>query len=321
MKNILVIGAGQLGSRHLQGLLKSKYDYKVYVVDPSEISLNICKQRSNEIQHNKSIIFVLNLESIPRNIYFAIISTSSLYREQIIYKLLKKFDVKYFLLEKVLFPNLEAYQKVNEHFHETNSRVWVNHPRRILPFYAKLKRKCEASKSINFSLSGGNWGLACNGLHYIDLFCFLSNSQLESIDTGGVENKLMQSKREGYLEFSGTIKGNLINGNRFEITSSNNDDDCILQIEFGTCYIEINETKKEALFQDDIDIPIFNKVNFEIELQSELTNTIIEKIIEKQTCDLVEFEFSSNTHYIFISELLKKYNTITGQINATLPIT
>ena len=321
MKNILIIGAGQLGSRHLQGLLKSKYEYKIYVVDPSEISLNICKQRSNEIKHNKSIDFILKLESIPRKIYFVIISTSSLYREEIIYKLLRKFEVKYLLLEKVLFPNLEAYQKVNEQFQKTNSKVWVNHPRRIFSFYKKLKLRLDAKNNINFILNGGNWGLACNGLHYIDLFCFLSNSQIEFIDTNGVEKTVMQSKREGYLEFLGTIKGNLINGNKFEITSSNNNDDCILQIEYGTSYIQVNETKREAIFQDNLGILNFNKINFEIELQSELTNKIIEKLIDKQTCDLVDFEFSSNTHYIFISELLKKYNTITGQINEKLPIT
>ena len=44
MKISLIIGAGQLGSRHLQGLLKLTQEQVVYVLDPSNDSLSIAKQ-------------------------------------------------------------------------------------------------------------------------------------------------------------------------------------------------------------------------------------------------------------------------------------
>ena len=36
---ILVLGAGQLGSRHLQGLARSRLDLRIDVVDPSPDAL------------------------------------------------------------------------------------------------------------------------------------------------------------------------------------------------------------------------------------------------------------------------------------------
>ena len=47
--NIGLIGAGQIGSRHLQGLAKSTLQYKIYVVDPDEKSLSVAKIRYQEV--------------------------------------------------------------------------------------------------------------------------------------------------------------------------------------------------------------------------------------------------------------------------------
>lgn len=45
MKNIAIIGAGQLGSRHLQALAQVNADVILHIVDPSEQSLEVSKQR------------------------------------------------------------------------------------------------------------------------------------------------------------------------------------------------------------------------------------------------------------------------------------
>lgn len=55
MKNILLIGAGQLGSRHLQGIAKIDFKANICVVDPSEISIEIAKERYKQINKNEKI--------------------------------------------------------------------------------------------------------------------------------------------------------------------------------------------------------------------------------------------------------------------------
>ena len=48
MYKIAVIGAGQLGSRHLQGLKLSKLKSDIWVVDNNPNSLQIAQQRYEE---------------------------------------------------------------------------------------------------------------------------------------------------------------------------------------------------------------------------------------------------------------------------------
>ena len=51
MYNILLIGAGQLGSRHLQGLMKCPLPARIEVIEPSEKNRNTAIERvqANEI--------------------------------------------------------------------------------------------------------------------------------------------------------------------------------------------------------------------------------------------------------------------------------
>ena len=55
MYKIAVIGAGQLGSRHLQGLKLSKLKSDIWVVDNNSNSLQIAQQRYEEGEVNSNI--------------------------------------------------------------------------------------------------------------------------------------------------------------------------------------------------------------------------------------------------------------------------
>ena len=63
--NILIVGAGQLGSRHLQGALKVLVPIDVFVIDPSNESLAIAAQRATEIDHNHTIKYQTDWNNLP----------------------------------------------------------------------------------------------------------------------------------------------------------------------------------------------------------------------------------------------------------------
>ena len=48
-KKVLLVGAGQLGSRYLQGLAKVSIPLEIHVLDISESSLRIAEARWNEV--------------------------------------------------------------------------------------------------------------------------------------------------------------------------------------------------------------------------------------------------------------------------------
>ena len=68
MKINVVIGAGQLGSRHLQGLLRLTIKQKIFVLEPSEVSLELSKTRANEIPNEHEIIFSKDWDILPQNL-------------------------------------------------------------------------------------------------------------------------------------------------------------------------------------------------------------------------------------------------------------
>ena len=114
MKKIVIIGAGQFGSRHLQGILKLPFKAEIKVVDPSENSLNRAMQRSKEVDDVNDEISVEYFLSMPKikDLDLAIIATTSSERKKAILELLETNNPKYILLEKVVFQNLNDFESI-----------------------------------------------------------------------------------------------------------------------------------------------------------------------------------------------------------------
>ena len=90
----LIIGAGQLGSRHLQGLLKFEKEQLVYVLDPSENSLNISKERAQEVENKHNVIYRNDWGELPTEFDLVIVATGANVRSKVVSKLLTDFKVE-----------------------------------------------------------------------------------------------------------------------------------------------------------------------------------------------------------------------------------
>ena len=66
MKNLLLIGAGQLGSRYLQSIAKENLYYNIVVVDYSEDSLNEAKKRWLIAGGNESLHKISWYKELPK---------------------------------------------------------------------------------------------------------------------------------------------------------------------------------------------------------------------------------------------------------------
>ena len=174
--NIAIIGAGQLGSRHLQGLKKASVPMNIYVLDASMESLGICEQRYNEIAENDligKIVFTTQWEEIPAFIDIAIVATGSKPRCAIIHELVERHQCRMLILEKFLFPKMSDYDNITNLFQSNNVQAWVNCCRRYFACYQKLRNDLANDGPLTFILEGKNWGLCCNSIHQIDIFRLL----------------------------------------------------------------------------------------------------------------------------------------------------
>lgn len=323
MRNVVVIvGAGQLGSRHLQGVLKVNTPLSIFVVDPSADSLEIARQRAGEINHSHQVNYLTGWSDVPFTLDIVIVATNSNVREKIVIYLAENYKIKYLILEKVLFPALDAYQNVEILLEKSGIKTWVNHPRRMFQSYQMLKTEMSEAPKI-FQVTGGNWGLGCNGLHFIDLFAFLASSEIKTIDTSKVDREVLRSKREGFIEFTGTISGTLTNGSTFTVTS--------ITGEPSATTITIFDADSRFVIQESGTPAIFTmrKVNnfrceeakFQMEYQSSLTTSLVNSLVENGTSLLPTYKDACRSHFPFIDSLLTNYRDATNSTDKILPIT
>jgi hypothetical protein len=159
------------------------------------IARTIAKERANEIQHSHNLFFSNSIDNSINEYDIAIIATNANVREQIIKKLLEEVRISNMILEKVLFQNIDAYSAIEDLLSQKNANTWVNHPRRMFPIYQKIKQQLSENnqEKIYVAITGYDWGLGCNGLHFIDLVCFLKNTAVESIQTDLLDQKIQKS--------------------------------------------------------------------------------------------------------------------------------
>lgn len=320
MHNIVLIGAGQLGSRHLQGLAQLK-NINIQVVDASQTSLDTAKQRFEEVKglFNGEISYHTQIVQINKTVDVAIIATNSSVRRLIIEDLIKVADVKNLILEKFLFTKIADYSIVNDLIKTNKINTWVNCPRRMVDYYQKIKSQITAP--FTFSVSGNAWGLGCNGIHFLDLFSFLSNSTELVIQNTLIDNEIHQSKRSGYIEFTGTITGSA-NSNSFTISSFNAEPSGTLieiNLSNATYIIEEGSTSKVkyALQENNWQ---WHEETFQIPFQSQLTNVIVDDILNTGNCNLTTYNDSSIIHQTYLESLISflKNNQNDNTINECL---
>lgn len=325
MYNIAIIGVGQLGSRHLQGLAKISTEIAIQVVDPSLESLKIAEERFNQIPPNKnvtSISFISSIVELTKKLDLVIIATNSDVRLPIVKELVTSKEVTNLVLEKIAFQSVEDFQEALSLIQANKINAWVNCNRRMFEFYSQLKNELKSQK-FSMSIQAGEWGLACNAIHYIDLFCFLSDSSdnLE-IKLDFLDPKLYESKRKGFVELNGQLSARVGNNILNLFSNSNSKAGALFTISASKANYIIDEASGLVQKADEQSEWKFNsQINKIVSFQSELTNTLAENILLNNSCKLPTIEESYKLHAPFLQEVLLHINKFGLQHYNNCPIT
>lgn len=323
--NIAVIGAGQLGSRHLQALALLENPAEFFIVDPSEANRKVARERWQQIEgwekHNLSDYN--SLAEIPvSKIDVAIVATNSGVRKKVVQELLTSFQLQYLILEKFLFQHPDHYGEVAELLRQKRVKAYVNCPRRMFPAYIKLKGLLVKNTPLRMEVIGNQWGLGCNGIHFIDLFSWLCGEPelrwQDELDEGHIP-----SKRAGYAEFSGTLVGKTLNGSHLSLTCyqggppnisvriSSAQSRFIIAESLGQAWMEVVGKEQVSLSQFD----------YKVLFQSQLTHRCVQDLMDKGDCELTPYSESVELHLPFLKVLLEHYNKNQQQKTELCPIT
>lgn len=302
MHKIAVVGVGGIGRRHAQSLIGglSATD-KFYAVDPSQASRELLKDQLSASDLDK-VIFLESTKDLPSEIDFLVIACNSKNRLQVLSDVLSRSTVKNLILEKVLFPAIDEYWQAAALIKEVQNSTYVNHPRRLYPVNLALK-KLLADEEFEFHVRGGEWGLLCNALHFIDLCQFLGGESPLSISTFQL-NKVFDSKRPGYSEAFGVVSGtcgkakfileSLEDWNKpLQISISGNDFKLTIEESTGLIRLDAHDQEKYKVLEG-ARISLY---------QSELTDIVNKDILSGRKVDLPSYSFSATSHIIFLAAL------------------
>ncbi len=324
MKNVLLIGAGKLGKRHLQSLRTSAFDLRIMVVDPSPDSRDAAADAYGSVESvggDKELEFASNLDELNFEPDVAIIATPATGRLQLLKKSIE-LGSDYVVLEKVAFNSERDILDAKSLVAAANSTVWVNCPRRLNPIYQKLRAELAGETFSAFRVSGANYGLACNFIHFADLFAFLSGEKDYSLDFSGVES-VQQSKRSSYVEFAGRIAGRSVKGAAIDLTCKINEERPEVRIELETVgrHVVVDETggSISISYQSGAEP---STSPFQQPYQSQLTGPLVDELLKSGTCGLTPFDESMRLHLPYVLGAYELYaEKFTPNAEKMVPIT
>ena len=306
--HIAIIGAGQLGSRHLQGLSNINQDVIITVVDPISDALELAQKRFKEMPLNSCVRSVNYHQDIPwldGEVDLAILATNADLRRNVIEELVNNSRVKYLILEKVVFQSVDDFKEVMLLFEEREIKAWVNCPRRIYPFFRKLWKETIEADLLKISVKGSSWGLASNTIHMLDLLAFLSGQIEINIDFRDLDDKVYEAKKKGFIELGGRLWAETDRGDVLELIDDRQKDiPSQLNIEFNESSFEIDQ-QQGLVRACSHDGNKYDERSFHMPLQSDLTAGVAEEILKTGSSSLTPLDES----YLLHCPMLDAFNT------------
>lgn len=314
---VLIVGAGQLGSRYLQGLSKVDFPLDIIVSDVSPESLLRAETRWHEVSGDKplhQVKYICGLLGIPLEIDLAIIATSADVRPSVVSQLAENIVVRYWLLEKVLAQS-ESDLDVITSVLGVKTNVWVNTPRRMMNWFRELKEVTTHRTPVICTIDGFDWGLACNAVHYLDFMTWWTGESVIDIQTEQLAAQWHRAKRPGNWEVYGTLIANFGGGSELILHCKSEPTPRTMILGTVDSQWLIHELDGIALRSDGLSLP------GRLEFQSEMTGALVESILTTGTCSLPSLSESVALHRPLLSALLAHWKSTMPDQLSYVPIT
>ena len=304
MKKILIIGAGQLGSRHLQSLNLVNQELDITVVDPNTASLETAKSRFEAtIAQVKHTIKYTQKLTDTQPIDIAIVASTAQSRRTIIENLLNQTTVKHLVLEKILFTQEQDYYDIEKLLSRHQTKTWVNCTMRMMPYYQNLNTLFN-NEAVQYHVSGSQYGLITNAIHYLDHLAYITGVNEFELETHLLDKQVIESKRAGYYELTGTLVARFANGS---LAFINCDKQGIapIQIEiFNHRHRIISREWEQKAWQTSMEQDWkWEEVNAPIPFQSTLTAELVNSLLATDRCTLTDYTTSMQIHLQLLKPL------------------
>lgn len=317
-KRIALIGAGNIGSRHLQGLTLARLPLDIQVVERNSAASALSKDRfmdavaANNARHI-TCEWHQEIADLPRELDVAIVATGAAQRRNVIEALLAHARVRFLVLEKFLFQSRDDYARISELLEAKGVVASVNTPRRCWPSYQELLGRIpgDVPVSLKVEIAPPN-GLATNAIHMVDLLGFLTRDRF-GFEFKGDDLFFAQkgSRHSGTVEFDGLLKGHSARGDAFSMKAPARSDHAPIVIEAGNLVYHIDEANQKMTVTKGT--RVLETVRFPIVYQSQLSGSFVEQLLLEGCCSLPDYAVSTLYHLACIDAFSSAEFRLTGR--------
>lgn len=313
VRRVLLAGAGQLGSRYLQGMALFREPLSIWTYDPWPASLDRAQERwaeatSSGVDHE--VRYVQQVHEVPEAFDLAVVATTADVRPALVKAIAAHARVDNWILEKVLAQNSPGLSVVQAAVGD--ARAWVNTPMHLWSLYRRLR--AEFGDGPIRARIGGFRGLACNAIHYIDLVSRWNRTEVERVDTTGLDVNWHPAKRDGFYEVEGSLDVEFADGSVLHLSSGGGGAEFQARIVADGQDWQVFEPNGYAISADG------RRVDGAVEFQSALTAPLMTAIFETGTCGLPTLSQSIAQHTPYLSAMLAHWNA-QDRADTVLPIT
>ncbi len=321
MRRIIVAGAGQIGSRYLQGLAKLTEPSEIWAYDILQNSLDRARQRWEEVPSSMMhrLKTTSDLEEVKGTTFdLAILSCTADSRPYLVSILSKEANVRAWLLEKLLAQSTSGLRLIRDSIPK-EVPAWVNTPMMTYPLYQQLIAKLNGApvdaRFLNIT------GVACNSIHYVDFVARLRNTDIKSVSVDGLQKWTPYVKRPWLFDAEGFMKVSYSDGSVLSISGvsanrSNGVDFSIRSLHDTSRCWNIYEQAGKAVSADGEER---NGQGFCF--QSESTPILVNKIFSNSDTNLPTLYESLRQHEPILEAFLRHWNQVMPNKRAELPIT
>lgn len=316
---ILIAGAGQIGSRHLQGLAKVDHPLRVQVYDISADALARAESRLREVSCAGSHIevsFHEKLDSTAKDQDLVIVATAADIRPSIIDLIVSHADVRHWIFEKVLAQNDTDIVHIEKAI-AGSIGAWVNTNRRTMSLYENVGTQITQTvnaRPLRVHVGNSNWGLACNSVHFLDMVSWWTGETLVEVDTSSLLDSWEMSKRHGFWEVTGALTAKYSGGSELVLEAHEDGTGLTVNVASPNGEWVLSQMERTAHGPD-------GKITGAIEMQSQMTGGVVRDILNTGQCRLPTLRESKAIHEVYLNAMLEHWRTHHDPDATKVPIT
>ena len=208
LMKVLIIGAGRMGLRHLQGALSLDIVKTVMILDIKEETLTTAK---TACQNDKRVSYDLlsGFKAKDSQYDLCIIASTASSRKPLC-ELAVNCGCKYLLIEKPLGQSYQEVEDLCNYVDTLPLETYVNLNMRMYDSIIKLKNDINSFAQFKgekiITINTGSIGIGCNGIHYLDIVIFLLDADTAEIVAAEIDDNLIPSARgKEFFDFGGWV--------------------------------------------------------------------------------------------------------------------